>query len=466
MNNFDCHRILLRYRLSSVSEGWSSPHWSYIQLTASGAQVFVTSAQLNTLIPSDSSFVLLGTEQAKKLMVVDYSQSSPSEQRYCLLLQGKDIFQFKFDPNTKAFVAAGGRAWSARAGGFEGRQLGLLQAFSANEIFLDPRLLMKTKAFNHFDLLSNELFEGYQSIYEQWQNQLKRQEQLSQERARQNDAAEAALDDWRRQAVEIPFDALASYQLSDLDRLIIHAPVCQSLSEIKSLCGSKEEFNTILFQLFVRPQLPDEQCSPRLKEKIARFYADFLINGGTLYQLFKVEGSEHPPFSWVYNYVLDMVFVELQANDPLYRGEHSRRFKKSCPLSDAHQRLGIQRSMVLVDEDEDIGEPVYDEDEELAYQLQMQELDQGRALPGNTAWPKSPRPSFFQESEPGSSRGQRLLSVSTIFGAGAIILGVLLLSYSLIIGSSLLMLGLTCLLGLLDLWTGREQENLRARAPG
>lgn len=390
------HRILVRFRIPLPSENWSELHWCELQQTDEGIKTYVAPINQSGM-PKEEAFKILDAEQARKLLVIDFPSAPKPRQpgapllarreegidKYCLVIHNKKMYKFNFAMHTNLLMKVG-QIWKADRE-FDNSKETINTIFNINEIARDSRLQMRTSESYNYNLLDySDKTEFLHQQYQDWQQALTsmRERQLALEKqAREQKIAEEEqkqleiqqkkqIEQEKKAQWQTPVDInMANFVRQDLDgfdQLLLHSRICDALTEIKRLAGNKHYYAWVLQQLMLQEQQIPGAYSAELKNAILKFREDFLINGGTLDQLFAIKDSHHPTFSTVYNYVLDVVFMELQTYNSVYDGLSSSAYKKPCSQSVANVRLGVPRVDVLL--------PEADEDVNLAVVLQLQEV--------------------------------------------------------------------------------------------
>lgn len=385
------YRSLVRFRLPIPSTEWSELHWCYFELTADGIKAYIAPINQNGM-PSDKEFQPLDPEQAKKLLVIDFPDAQKPKQpgapllacreeqisKYCLVLKNHTMYKFHFDIHSNLLMKLG-QIWIEDRK-FDNSKETISTIFNAEELAIDSRLQMRTSAPYNHDLLNIEttVLAAKHKQFRDWQQKLIREQEAAIIAEQQRQLAiqaqqqfeQAEYERWQgMRSVPVVIE-ISRFQnsMDDLDQVNLHARICESLSDIKSNTDNQALYSAVLYQMMNQTKTPEEY-SAELKAAIRRFREDFLTNGGTLMQLFADEASTHPTFSTVYNYVLDVVFAELQIYDSSFVGASANTYKKPCSQSDANVRLGVARTETLLglvaDEEEDAN---------LAAVLQLQEL--------------------------------------------------------------------------------------------
>ena len=395
-------RILVRYRLPN-SDQWSDLHWCDIQRTGEGdatnIEVRIAQATREGVMPADNQFTLLDSESAKKLLVVDITETARNPRivladtkgadlLYCLTIVNNMMYRFVFHPQSRLFTSSG-TSWKD-AGSFNlGICLPLGGVFTGEDIAADARLVMRTDKTEHYNLLqySSPLLSDFTNQLSAWyleQTTIQQQGILAEEQLRQRaresgeqqmrarEAEAAELRQWHTQPVDIDASFVNS-SIDDLDRLILHAPICEALFHIKSLTNNPAHYQEILFHLVSQTPISDSS-SADLKDEIISFQTRFLRNSYDLNELFQSSESRHPTLATVHHYVLDVVLLELQNYDESYYAEDSQPFKAVCPRSYTEIQLGVTQRTRLIDVD---GPVDFNADARLAAQLQMQDANEG-----------------------------------------------------------------------------------------
>lgn len=359
------HRVLVRYRLDH-SDQWSSLNWCDIELNDSEIRVKVAEAALNAM-PAEHEFIWLPLESAKKLLVLDCSgrQLASSQSTwplqvgsynsdhatYCLVTKDKKLFRVPFQPITHLFNQQGGLRWIAETAFDSQHVLRLLQCFTPEEIKADPRLRMRSNnPADNYDLLamySAEEIETYQQQYRTWQAQRHSVIELEDGVSIDSEVASRHPEinqdqNWllsqRRNPGDIAMKAVPS-GLENSDRYIFHYFVCHELTEIKRTTNTQEEYQRVLYTLVSNATIPPE-FSEDLISKIKLFRNIMLRDSDDLNKLFAQEGSSRPSLYLVYQYVLELVFLELQTQDCSLVNASSDQYVAACPDSYLQVYLG------------------------------------------------------------------------------------------------------------------------------
>lgn len=390
-------RILVRYRLPN-SDQWSDLQWCDIQRIGEGdvthIEVRIAQATPAGAMPADSQFTLLDSESAKKLLVIDISEtaqnpsvvldgSKRADVLYCLTIVNNMMYRFSFHPLSHLFTSSGA-SWKD-AGSFNlGICLSLGRFFTAEDIAADTRLVMRTDKTDQYNLLQypSELLSDFTAQLSAWyheqitiqqqrivaEEQLRqRARELAEQQLRVREAEAAEVRQWHAQPVDIDASLVTS-SIDDLDRLMLHAPICDALFQIKSLSNNPAHYQEILFHLLSQTPISDHS-SADLKNEVTSFQTQFLRNGYDLNALFQSPDSRHPTLATVFHYVLDVVLLELQNYDASYYDQESQSFKAVCPESYTEIQLGVTQRTTLIDSAVDSNA-----DARLAAQLQMQDI--------------------------------------------------------------------------------------------
>lgn len=361
------HRVLVRYRLDH-SDQWSPLYWCDIDRADSEVQVKVAKADPNAAMPPEDIFILLSPESAKKLLVLDYSgldlESTQSmwplrvgshnecHATYCLVTKDNEMFRVDFQPISHLFNQQGGQRWISETAFDRQNLLRLQNFFTDEEIAADPRLRMRSNdPADNYDLLttySAEEIERYQQQYRAWQTLRSRVIALENVVSRTPEVgarhSETNPDqNWRsqrRNPVDIAMEAVPS-GLENSDRNIVHNYACRELTQIKTATSTQEEYQRVLYTLVTNSPIPVE-FSEDLISTIGLFRNIMLRDSDDLNDLFSQEGSSRPSLYLVYQYVLELVFLELQTQDFSLVDVRSDQYVAACP--DSYLRLYLGRS--------------------------------------------------------------------------------------------------------------------------
>jgi hypothetical protein len=477
------HRVLVRYRLDH-SDQWSPLNWCDIELNDSEIRVKVAEATLNAM-PAEREFIWLPLESAKKLLVLDCSgrelASSQStwplqvgsynsdHATYCLVTKDNEIFRVPFQPTTHLFNQQGGLRWITETHFDNQHVLRLLKCFTPEEIKADPRLRMRSdNPADNYDLLakySTEEIETYQQQYRAWQAQrhsvMALEDVVSIDPEVGTHHPEINPDqNWllsqRRNPVDIAMAAVPS-GLENSDRYIFHTYACHELTEIKRTTNTQEEYQRVLYTLVSNAPIPLE-FSEDLISKITLFRNIMLRDSDDLNELFAQEGSTRPSLYLVYQYVLELVFLELQTQDCSLVHARSDLYVAACPDSYLRVYLGRAnpRQEVLFASVASV-----EDDARLARRLDEEQ----RRAAGPPLMPRyHGRHSLFRSSNRSGSVASNPSSgiysvLFRVMGAGLCTLGVYVAWSSFFTGVAIIAAGLCCLLAAVAL----SNNNIPAR---
>lgn len=385
------HRILVRFRMAYRTE-WSDLHWCDIQEHENTHQieVFVAPAQENRQMPEDSEFRLLTEDEAKKLLVIDLRNETPS----CFTIIQNKVYLYTFD--SRKFFNPQGQLWSISNNDYDASKSSLsIREVFGSEQKTDSRLQMRTSEFYNYNLvaLSSEARLNFEQQYTGWQERIRNQalqqayltERAEQQRRqREEQERQIALRDnaWKTAPINIDMEQIHS-SLDQLDRLALRMPILDALREIKRAANTKEEYIQALYAVIWQDEsalIVDQ--NPNLNVQVKRLRDVYLSRySEDLQHLFSGNDSNHPTLAVVYDFVLDCAFLELQVQDPSLSGSQSSEYKKTYPADYRTIRLGVEQSnlMVLdgrgVNEDDDGRLAQEYQDEEYALNLQTREID-------------------------------------------------------------------------------------------